>query len=130
LKILTWMYQPFYEILINRRRGVTPSSLLILTLLLCGNPISAKPFPDIPKGHWAEPAVYRMADLGITGGYEDDTFRGKKSVTRYELALYLANFESATVQKLEQKIVQQQKDIDILKREIEALKQVQGLQPQ
>lgn len=81
-----------------------------------------KLFLDIPKGHWAEPSVYRLVDLGVTGGYEDGTFRGQKSVTRYELALYISNFESATVAKLQKKIESQQQDIEQLKKEIQALK--------
>ncbi len=98
-------------------------AVLFVCLSLTGSIFAAeKLFLDIPKGHWAEPSVYRLVDLGVTGGYEDGTFRGQKSVTRYELALYLSNFESATVAKLQKKVESQQQDIDQLKKEIQALK--------
>jgi hypothetical protein len=38
------------------------------------------------KGHWAENAIYRLAERGITTGYADGTFKPEAQVTRYEIA--------------------------------------------
>ncbi|NQU17771.1 MAG: S-layer homology domain-containing protein [Candidatus Saganbacteria bacterium] len=39
--------------------------------------------------HWAEAAVLKLVNLGVTDGFPDGTFRGKKKVTRYEIAGFL-----------------------------------------
>ncbi|MBQ7704568.1 MAG: S-layer homology domain-containing protein [Selenomonadaceae bacterium] len=48
-------------------------------------------FPDIPAEHWAYNFVRFTSKIGITKGYEDNTFRGEKYITRYEMAQMLAN---------------------------------------
>ena len=47
-------------------------------------------FNDVPKNHWAYKYVKTMADNQIMEGYGDGTFRGDKNITRFELALILA----------------------------------------
>ena len=49
----------------------------------------APPFPDVPKDHWAFPAVESLRVKGIVHGYPDGNFRGKRTVTRYEAAVGL-----------------------------------------
>src|SRR2546423_3401973 len=44
------------------------------------------PFPDVPKDHWAFPAVESLRVKGIVRGYPDGNFRGKRTITRYEFA--------------------------------------------
>src|SRR5207248_8572546 len=44
------------------------------------------PFPDVPPDHWAFPAVESLRVKGIVRGYPDGNFRGKRTITRYELA--------------------------------------------
>ena len=77
---------------------------------------SASKFKDVPEGHWAEKSIDNLVDMKIVDGYEDGTFRGRKTITRYELALYLANVTKYLEQKNETKILQLQAEIDELKR--------------
>lgn len=47
-------------------------------------------FRDVPDSHWAAPSVYKIVNLGVTQGYPDGTFRGTKTITRYETALFMS----------------------------------------
>ena len=47
-------------------------------------------FRDMSDSHWAAPSVYKLVKLGITQGFPDGTFRGTRTITRYETALFLA----------------------------------------
>ena len=46
----------------------------------------ANPFDDVPRDHWAYDAVQTLAKDGVIDGYGDNTFRGDKPITRYEMA--------------------------------------------
>lgn len=50
----------------------------------------AASFKDVPEGYWANDAVLKLADNGISQGYEDKTFRPAKPVSRAEVAVMLA----------------------------------------
>lgn len=50
-----------------------------------------KPFPDVPKDHWAYEAVETLRQKRILLGYPDGAFRGKRTMTRFELASALDN---------------------------------------
>lgn len=47
----------------------------------------AGPFADVPAKHWSYDAVNQLAKAGIVEGYSDGTFRGDKTITRYEMAI-------------------------------------------
>ena len=47
---------------------------------------AANPFSDVPKDHWAYDAVSQLAADGVLEGYGDATFKGDRSITRYEMA--------------------------------------------
>lgn len=51
---------------------------------------AANPFVDVPAKHWAYEAVSKLAKAGIVDGYGDGTFRGDKTMTRYEMAQIVA----------------------------------------
>mgnify|MGYP001185928829 CR=1 FL=1 len=51
---------------------------------------AANPFVDVPAKHWAYDAVTKLAQAGIVDGYGDGTFRGDKTITRYEMAQIVA----------------------------------------
>jgi len=51
---------------------------------------AAAPFNDVPKDHWAYEAIDKLVQNGYMDGFADDTFRGRKVITRYEIALTLA----------------------------------------
>jgi hypothetical protein len=48
---------------------------------------------DVPEGHWAYDAVYDLVRRGVTGGFPDGTYRGKKPITRFEIAAFLTKLE-------------------------------------
>ncbi len=50
----------------------------------------AAPFSDVSRDHWAYEAIDKLVKNGYMDGFADDTFRGRKVVTRYEIALTLA----------------------------------------
>ena len=45
-----------------------------------------KEMPDVPQDHWAKDAVDHLAGNGVIEGYPDGTFKGDKTMTRYEIA--------------------------------------------
>ncbi|MDR3561028.1 MAG: S-layer homology domain-containing protein [Negativicutes bacterium] len=50
----------------------------------------ANAFSDVPANHWSYAAVNQLAKAGIVDGYGDKTFRGDKTITRYEMAAIVA----------------------------------------
>ncbi len=63
--------------------------MAMLVFWLAG-PVLANPFSDLKPGHWAYDAVKRLVDKGIMTGLPDNSFRGQKNVTRYEVAVCLS----------------------------------------
>jgi hypothetical protein len=57
-----------------------------------GEKVGAKRFTDVPDNHWAAESVNHLAEKCVINGYPDSTFRGDRPVTRYELAVALAQF--------------------------------------
>ena len=53
-------------------------------------PAFANPFSDVPAKHWAYDAVGKLAQAGVITGYGDGTFKGDKTVSRYEMASMVA----------------------------------------
>lgn len=68
------------------------SLALVLVTILSGAAAAAEtPYSDVPAGHWAYDAVKQLSDAGIVEGYSDGSYRGQKTVTRYEMATITAN---------------------------------------
>ncbi|CUH94519.1 hypothetical protein P22_0585 [Propionispora sp. 2/2-37] len=73
-------------------------------------PAFANPFADVPAKHWAYDAVNKLAEAGVVEGYGDGTFKGDKTMTRYEMAQIVAKAmnknlnadQQATVDQLSQ----------------------------
>jgi len=64
---------------------------LVFVLGIAGTAFAAaNPFVDVPAKHWAYEAVSKLAAAGIVDGYGDGTFRGDKTLTRYEMAQIVA----------------------------------------
>ncbi len=63
---------------------------------------AANPFSDVPAGHWAYDSISKLAAAGVIEGYGDDTFRGDRLMTRYEMAQIVAKAmaKGANVDKL------------------------------
>jgi hypothetical protein len=51
---------------------------------------ASNPFVDVPANNWAYSSVSKLAQAGIIDGYGDGTFRGDKTITRYEMAQIVA----------------------------------------
>ena len=63
----------------------------LLFLLAFAGPLFAQgPFADVPTDHWAYEAVNELQQAGIVIGYPDETFGGKRAMTRYEFATAIA----------------------------------------
>jgi len=74
-------------------------------------------FKDLPADHWAAKSVYSLVKMGVTSGYPDGTFRGKKNITRFETAIFL----SKLADKLKDQVAVKE-DLKEVKSEIAALK--------
>ncbi|MCC5950600.1 MAG: S-layer homology domain-containing protein [Acidimicrobiia bacterium] len=60
-------------------------------------PPAASPFSDVPTSHPFYAPVTWMAERGITGGYEDGTFRPTAAVTRQAMAAFLYRYADGPV---------------------------------
>jgi hypothetical protein len=80
--------------------------LALMSITMAGTPVFDNPvyaasasFTDVPAGHWAYAAVDKLAKAGFVDGYGDRTFRGDKTMSRYEFAILVAKamdkFDSA-----------------------------------
>ena len=47
-------------------------------------------FSDVLEGRWSYQEITALAQAGILNGYEDDTFRPERALTRGEMAALLA----------------------------------------
>ncbi|OGI08060.1 MAG: hypothetical protein A2Y40_10655 [Candidatus Margulisbacteria bacterium GWF2_35_9] len=65
---------------------------IIVIMLVANSVFSSVNFSDIPLNHWARPYVEEATALGVINGYEDNTFRGRKPLTRYDLAVIIAKY--------------------------------------
>jgi hypothetical protein len=80
-------------------------ALVVLVLFCLGNvAMAATQAPvDVPKDHWAYPAVKALIKDGIIDGYGDGTYMGNKTITRYEMAAIvskaMANSSKATAEQ-------------------------------
>jgi len=61
-----------------------------LVFSVAGPAAVAQPFGDVPTNHWAYDAIARLAARGIIQGYPDQTFKGDRAMTRYEMAMVVA----------------------------------------
>ena len=80
------------------------------SLVAVAAPAFANPFSDVPFTHWAYDAVETLAAKGIIDGYPDGTFKGKKVMTRYEIATVvakaLANAGNEDIEQLKALVVE------------------------
>ena len=75
---------------------------MAIALGVTASAYAANPFSDVPAGHWAYDSISKLAAAGIIEGYGDDTFRGDRLMTRYEMAQIVAKAlaKGANVDKL------------------------------
>ena len=63
---------------------------MAMALGISATAFAANPFSDVPAGHWAYASVAKLAAAGIVDGYPDGSFRGDRTMTRYEMAQIVA----------------------------------------
>lgn len=80
--------------MILHKRFTKRIALLAASTVMCMN-ISVLEAKDY-KGHWAQEAISKWVSLGIIKGYEDETIRPSKPVTRAELASFLSRIFQLT----------------------------------
>jgi tetrahydromethanopterin S-methyltransferase subunit G len=67
------------------------ASAALASLAFAAAPAFAQgPFADVPSDHWAYAAVDKLQKKGIVIGYPDQTYGGKRQMTRYEFAIAIA----------------------------------------
>jgi hypothetical protein len=98
---------------------------IIIIALLAAQTAAFSNFRDIPAGHWSNMAVYEIAQMGITQGYPDGTFRGDKLINRYEIAAFLAKLERVAIYNnaVSDKVVEELKvELEDVKEDIARIK--------
>ncbi len=65
-------------------------TILLIFVLLFSNIACAVNLKDVPENHWAYKSVQKLVEEGYLTLYDDNTFNGEKSVSRYELAVMIA----------------------------------------
>ena len=75
---------------------------MAMALGVTASAYAANPFSDVPAGHWVYDSISKLAAAGVIEGYGDDTFRGDRPMTRYEMAQIVAKAmaKGANVDKL------------------------------
>ncbi|OAM92754.1 S-layer homology domain-containing protein [Pelosinus fermentans] len=73
------------------KKKLVASLAAAMVLGVAGTSFAASnPFVDVPAKHWSYDAVTKLANAGIVDGYGDGTFRGDKTISRYEMAQIVA----------------------------------------
>jgi len=74
------------------KKKLVASLAAAMVLGIAGTSFAAvvNPFSDVPAKHWSYDAVTKLAHDGILEGYGDGTFRGDKTISRYEMAIIVA----------------------------------------
>ena len=68
----------------------TAASFIVMQAALSAIVHAENPFSDVPAGHWAYESIAKLSAAGVIEGYGDDTFRGSRLMTRYEMAQIVA----------------------------------------
>ena len=61
------------------------------------------PFADVPADHPAADAIWYFKDNGIIIGYPDGTFRGERTMSRYECAMVFSRIFDSIADELEER---------------------------
>ena len=73
------------------KKKLVASLAAAMVLGVAGTSFAAtNPFTDVPAKHWSYDAVSSLAKAGIVDGYGDGTFKGDKTISRYEMAQMVA----------------------------------------
>jgi hypothetical protein len=74
------------------KKRLTVVLAVLCALAFTAPAFAAQPeiFSDVPAKHWAYEAVYKLAQAGIVSG-DKGRFSGDNTITRYEMAVMVAN---------------------------------------
>ncbi|SJZ31103.1 S-layer homology domain-containing protein [Selenihalanaerobacter shriftii] len=72
------------------KKLVSLGIILVLVLTLTIPAFASEKIKDISNDHWAYRSVNELVEKGLMSLYEDNTFKGEKEVTRYQLAEVVA----------------------------------------
>jgi hypothetical protein len=73
------------------KKQLVASLAAAMILGVAGTSFAAtNPFSDVPAKHWSYDAVSSLAKAGIVDGYGDGTYKGDKTISRYEMAQIVA----------------------------------------
>ena len=87
-------------------KGKIAAALAATFALGVTSAFAANPFSDVESKHWSYDSVAKLAKAGIIDGYGDGTFRGDRTMTRYEMAEIIYNALSRGA-KAEKKLVEE-----------------------
>ncbi|WP_425058576.1 hypothetical protein SCACP_32330 [Sporomusa carbonis] len=90
----------------------------VFSLSVAGTALAApaNPFVDVPAKHWAYDSINKLAQAGVISGFGDGTYKGDKTLTRYEIAVIVAK-AMANSDKMD---AQTKKELEALKAEFGA----------
>ncbi len=69
------------------KKSFTIILILLIIMSVTGTALAISSFSDVPEKHWAYDSVKKLVKAGLIDGYDDDTFRGDKTMSRYEFAI-------------------------------------------
>lgn len=72
------------------KKSLTVTLAAVFALGIASSALAANPFVDVPAKHWAYGAVSQLSRDGVINGYSDNTFRGDRMISRYEMASIVA----------------------------------------
>jgi hypothetical protein len=99
-------------------RNTLVAILLVLCAIAFTAPAFAAPvdmFADVPANHWSYDAVKKLANDGIIEGTDGRLFKGDRTITRYEMAIIVAN----AITKVDKADAKQKALIEKLSREFQ-----------
>ncbi|SCM83604.1 S-layer domain-containing protein [uncultured Sporomusa sp.] len=97
------------------KRQTAMALAAVFAMSVAGTALAApvNPFVDVPAKHWSYDAVTKLAQAGVVSGYGDGTYKGDRTLTRYEMATIVAK----AMANSEKADAETQKTIDALAAE-------------
>lgn len=71
------------------KKSYTIILITLITMTVTGTAFAISSFSDVPENHWAYDSVKKLVKAGLIDGYNDGTFRGDKTMSRYEFAIMI-----------------------------------------
>jgi len=91
------------------KKAILPA---LIAMTITGTTYAAS-FTDVPANHWAYASVNQLVKAGLVEGYGDGTFRGDRTITRYEMAIIVGK----AIDRFDKADDNQKKEIDKLSAE-------------